>query len=123
MAEVTNKICAVGYVVQNIESKAASVAGVTEPLSIGEVRGAALATEIFYDFPLFYVEHSGQFGETGVMNAAASMLDETGLLYGGGIDSAQKANAVLAAGADAIVVGDCFHNDREAYLQTTRLDP
>lgn len=121
MAEVTDKIYAVGYVVQNIESQAANVAGVTEPLSIGEVQGAALATEIFYDFPLFYVEYSGQFGGTAVVDAAASVLDETRLLYGGGIDSTQKANAVLAAGADAVVVGDCFHEDREAYFQTTHV--
>lgn len=38
------------------------------------------------------------------------------------IDSAQKANTVLDSGADAIVVGDCFHEDHDAYRQTTRVD-
>ena len=123
MASVAEKVCAVGYVIQNADSRAASTAGVTESLSLEEVRGAALATEVFYDFPLFYVEYSGQFGDTAAVEAAATVLDETYLLYGGGIDSAQKANAVLDSGADAIVVGDCFHENREAYRQTTRVDP
>lgn len=122
MAGVADKICAVGYVIQNVDSHAASTAGVTEPLSIEEIRGAALATEVFYNFPLFYVEYSSQFGGTAAVDAAATVLDETHLLYGGGIDSAQKANAVLESGADAIVVGDCFHEDREAYRQTIRVD-
>ncbi|ELY41753.1 geranylgeranylglyceryl phosphate synthase-like protein [Halalkalicoccus jeotgali B3] len=122
LASVAETICAVGYVIQNVDSHAASTAGVTAPLSLNEIRGAALATEVFYDFPLFYVEYSGQFGGTAAVNAVATVLSETYLLYGGGIDSAQKANAVLSSGADAIVVGDCFHEDREAYRQTTRVD-
>lgn len=122
MAGVAEKICAVGYVIQNLDSRASSTAGVTESLSLDEVWGAALGTEVFYNFPLFYVEYSGQFGGTAAVDAAATVLDETYLLYGGGIDSAQKANAVLDSGADAIVVGGCFHEDREAYRQTTRVD-
>lgn len=75
----------------------------------------------FYDFPLFYIEYSGQFGETADVHAAATALDETRLLYGGGIDSAQKATQVLDAGTDAVVVGDCFHEDSKAYLKTTQV--
>jgi phosphoglycerol geranylgeranyltransferase len=122
MAGVAEKICAVGYVIQNADSRAASTAGVTESLSLKGVRGAALATEVFYDFPLFYLEYSGQFGGTTAVDAAATVLEETYLLYGGGIDSAQKANTVLDSGADAIVVGDCFHENRGAYRQTARVD-
>lgn len=121
LSDIANKICAVGYVIQNTDAKAAQVTGVTEPFSVEEVQGAALATEIFYDFPLFYIEYSGQFGETADVYAAAIALDETRLLYGGGIDSAQKATQVLDAGADAVVVGDCFHEDSKAYLKTTQV--
>ena len=36
-------------------------------------------------------------------------------MVGDRIDSAQKASAILAAGADAIVVGNCFHDDRDKF--------
>lgn len=121
--DIATKISAVGYVIQNTASKAATVAGVAEAFSEDQVRGAALATEIFYDFPLFYIENSGQFGNMGDIHAAASVLNETQLLYGGGIDSAQKATRALTAGADAVVVGDCFHEDRNAFVQTISTDP
>lgn len=121
-ADIATKISAVGYVIQNTTSKAAAVAGVSEAFSKKQVRGAALATEIFYDFPLFYIENSGQFGNMDDIHAAASVLDETQLLYGGGIDSAQKATKALTAGADAVVVGDCFHEDPNAFVQTIDTD-
>ncbi|MFC6907121.1 geranylgeranylglyceryl/heptaprenylglyceryl phosphate synthase [Halalkalicoccus tibetensis] len=69
----------------------------------------------------FYVEYTGKFGGTAAVNATATVLDETHLLYDG-IDSTQKANTVPDSGTDAIVVGDCFHKDREAYCLTTRID-
>lgn len=116
---VVDKLAAVGYVIQNTDSKAATVAGVSEPLSAEHVRGAALATEMYYDFPVFYVEYSGTFGGTTDVGAAAPVLDDTSLLYGGGITSGEQASTVLAAGADAVVVGNCFHDNPEAYVETT----
>lgn len=121
--EEVEKLVAVGYVIQNINSKAATNTGVSEPLSVAQVRGAALATEIFYDFPVFYIDHAEQFGGTADIVAAASYFEDTALLYGGGIDSAQKAADLLAAGADAVVVNKCFHEDAEAFTQTTRISP
>jgi phosphoglycerol geranylgeranyltransferase len=118
VSKAMDKIFAEGYVVQHTNSKAAQVSAATEPFSSEEVAGAALATEAFYNFPVFYVEYSGQFGGTADVKAAAKHLDETALLYGGGIDSAEKASDVLSAGADAIVVGDCFHDDTEQFFET-----
>lgn len=119
--EVVEKLVPVGYVIQNMNSKAATIAGVSEPLSVAQVRGAALATEILYDFPVFYVDHAEQFGGMADTVAAATSFEDTTLLYGGGIDSAQKAADVLAAGADAVVVNKCFHENTEAFTQTTRI--
>lgn len=121
ISAVVDNLAAVGYVIQNTDSKAATVSGVSESLSVEQIRGAALATEVFYDFPVFYVEYSGQFGGTADVEAAASYLEDTVLLYGGGIDSAQKVSDVLAAGADAVVVGNCFHNDIKKFVQTTQI--
>lgn len=112
------KIFGEGYVVQHLDSAAAATAGVEERYSPEQVAGAALATETFYGFPIFYVEYSGTYGGPTDVEAAATYLEETVLLYGGGIDSAEKTEEILAAGADAIVVGDCFHDDPDRYLDT-----
>lgn len=121
ISKVLKNLIPVGYIIQNMDSNAATVAGVSEPLSVAEIQGAALATEILYDFPVLYVDYSKQFGETEDIAAAATYLEDTMLLYGGGIDSTQKAANVLAAGADAVVIDDCFHEDIDEYAQTTRL--
>ncbi|NGM71006.1 heptaprenylglyceryl phosphate synthase [Natronolimnobius sp. AArcel1] len=118
LENVTEKIVGEGYVIQNVDSAAATTSGVTEPLTTEEVAGAALATETFYDFPIFYVEYSGTYGGSEDVTAAANHLDETVLLYGGGIDSAAKTEEIINAGADAIVVGDCFHDDPDSFLET-----
>ncbi|WP_254864647.1 heptaprenylglyceryl phosphate synthase [Halovivax gelatinilyticus] len=117
-AELTEKIVGEGYVIQHVDSAAAQTAGVREPFSTDEVAGAALATETFYDFPIFYVEYSGTYGGPEDVEAAANQLEETVLLYGGGIDSQEKAEEILDAGADAIVVGDCFHDDPAKFEST-----
>jgi len=40
------------------------------------------------------------------------------LLYGGGIQRAAQTEEILNAGADAVVVGDIFHEDPERFLDT-----
>ncbi|WP_232701821.1 heptaprenylglyceryl phosphate synthase [Halobacterium wangiae] len=116
--ELSEKILAEGYVVQNLDSKAADESGVDTKYTPDQVAGAALATESFYDFPVFYVEYSGTYGGPEDVEAAANYLDETVLFYGGGIETHEQTEEILAAGADAVVVGDCFHDDPEQFLET-----
>ncbi|WP_435349273.1 heptaprenylglyceryl phosphate synthase [Haloarchaeobius sp. HRN-SO-5] len=118
IAEISDKILGEGYVIQNLDSKAATVSGVDSLYESDEVAGAALATESFYGFPIFYVEYSGTYGGPEDVAAAARYLDETVLLYGGGIRTREQTQEILDAGADAVVVGDCFHDDPERYRQT-----
>lgn len=118
VAELADKLVGEGYVVQHLASTAAAVSGVDTAYSPDEVAGAALATESFYGFPIFYVEYSGTYGGTADVETAARYLEETTLLYGGGIDSAEKTRDILEAGADAVVVGDCFHDDPETFRET-----
>ncbi|MFC6825572.1 heptaprenylglyceryl phosphate synthase [Halopelagius fulvigenes] len=115
---ISEKILAEGYVVQNLDSKAAAVSGVESTFTAEQVAGAALATESFYGFPIFYVEYSGTYGGPEDVAAAAKYLDDTVLLYGGGIESREQTEEILDAGADAVVVGDCFHEDPERYRRT-----
>jgi phosphoglycerol geranylgeranyltransferase len=118
VSALTEKVLAEGYVVQNLDSKAATESGVDERYSPEQVAGAALATESFFDFPIFYVEYSGTYGGPEDVEAAAQYLDETILLYGGGIQRAAQTEEILNAGADAVVVGDIFHEDPERFLDT-----
>ncbi len=107
-----------GYVIQHLESTAAATSGVDAAYTPEQVAGAALATELLYDFPIFYLEYTGRYGGPEDVEAAARVLEETTLLYGGGIDSREKATEILGAGADAVVVGDCFHDDLERFRTT-----
>jgi phosphoglycerol geranylgeranyltransferase len=118
VVEITDRVLGEGYVIQNLESKAARQSGVEATFSPEEVAGAALATESFYGFPVFYVEYSGTYGGPEDVAAAATYLDETTLLYGGGIRSGEQTREILDAGADAVVVGDIFHDDPEQYRDT-----
>ncbi|ELY60794.1 heptaprenylglyceryl phosphate synthase [Natronolimnohabitans innermongolicus] len=118
IGDLTEKLVGEGYVVQHLDSAAADVSGVEERYTPDQVAGAALATEAFYGFPVFYVEYSGTYGGPEDVEAAARYLEETTLVYGGGIDSRAKAQEILEAGADAIVVGDCFHDDPETFRET-----
>lgn len=116
--EISRKILPEGYVIQNPESKAATLTGVTGPFSRDQVAGAALATESFYGFPVMYIEYSGTYGGPEDVEAAAGYLGDTVLLYGGGITGREQTTEILEAGADAIVVGDCFHEDPDRFRNT-----
>ncbi|WP_440765644.1 heptaprenylglyceryl phosphate synthase [Natronorubrum sp. DTA7] len=118
IAELTTSLIGEGYVVQHLDSAAATTSGVETTYTPDEVAGAALATEAFYGFPIFYVEYSGRYGGSEDVEAAARYLEDTTLLYGGGIDSQEKTMEILEAGADAVVVGDCFHDDLETFRDT-----
>ena len=118
IADLSEKILPEGYVVQNLDSKAADESGVDTTYTTDQVAGAALATESFYDFPIFYVEYSGTYGGPADVEAAANYLEDTVLFYGGGIQTHEQTEEILAAGADAVVVGDCFHDDPEQFRQT-----
>jgi phosphoglycerol geranylgeranyltransferase len=118
ISEISDRIIGEGYVIQHLDSKAAEMAGVDTLYTTEQVAGAALATESFYGFPIFYIEYSGTYGGPADVEAASKYLNETVLLYGGGIKSDRQTNEILAAGADAVVVGDCFHDDPDQYLQT-----
>lgn len=118
VADISEQVIGEGYVVQNVGSEAASESGVETAFTAEQVAGAALATESFYGFPVFYIEYSGTYGGPEDVRAAANYLDDTVLFYGGGIDSRGRTEEILDAGADAVVVGDCFHDDPETYRET-----
>jgi putative glycerol-1-phosphate prenyltransferase len=54
------------------------------------------------------------------VKTAASMLTDTQLFYGGGIDSYESARA-MAEIADTIIVGDVIYKDIKKALKTVKI--
>lgn len=111
------------YIIQNPDSAAAREANVGEddPCSPREAKRRAMAAERHLESELVYVEYSGTFGDeeaAEILRAVSEALSWSRLWYGGGLDSRERADAMLAAGADAVVVGDVFHRiaDEEAAI-------
>ena len=111
------------YIVQNPDSAAARRSGVDESdvLSPAVARQRAMVADRHLDSEVVYVEYSGTYGGAAaadVVRAVADAVNGARVWYGGGIDDREKATAMLAAGADTVVVGDCFHDvaDEEAEI-------
>jgi len=103
------------YIIMNPDSAAAREANVTEAdlLSPQEAKERALAAEYHLESEIIYLEYSGMFGgqeATDILNAIDEGISWSRVWYGGGLDSRENATAVLDAGADAVVVGDVFHD-------------
>ncbi|MFC4549329.1 MULTISPECIES: heptaprenylglyceryl phosphate synthase [Halorussus] len=111
------------YIIQNPDSAAAREANVgpDDLLTPREAKHRAMAADRHLESELVYVEYSGTFGgeeAEAILDAVSPNLTWARLWYGGGIDSREAAERMLAAGADAVVVGDAFHRvaDEEADL-------
>jgi len=102
------------YIIMNVDSAAAREAGVTESdlLSPEEAKHHAMAAEHHLESEVIYLEYSGRFGDEEAADILAAIDDGvewSRVWYGGGLDDRENAQAMLDAGADAVVVGDIFH--------------
>lgn len=102
------------YIVQNPDSAAARESGVTPDDVLGptDAKRRAMAAEYVLESEICYLEYSGTYGgdeAAETLTAIDEGVEWTRVWYGGGVDSREKATAVLEAGADAVVVGDVFH--------------
>ncbi|WP_135365226.1 heptaprenylglyceryl phosphate synthase [Halosimplex halophilum] len=103
------------YIVQNPSSAAARRSGVDESdvLSPATARERAMVADRHLDSEVVYVEYSGTYGgdeAADVLRAVSESVNGARVWYGGGIDDREKTRAMLDAGADTVVVGDCFHD-------------
>jgi phosphoglycerol geranylgeranyltransferase len=117
------------YIIMNVDSAAAREANVTEDdlLTPREAKQHAMAAETHLESEVIYLEYSGTFGG----DEAVQILDQVSdgvswsrIWYGGGLDNRENAQAVLDAGADAVIVGNVFHDvaEEEAELAATAAD-
>ncbi|MFC7059647.1 geranylgeranylglyceryl/heptaprenylglyceryl phosphate synthase [Halovenus salina] len=103
------------YIIMNSDSAAAREANVTEDdlLSPQVAKQRALAAEHHLESEVIYLEYSGTYGgeeAVDILEAIDGATTWSRLWYGGGLDNRENAQAVLDAGADAVVVGDIFHD-------------
>jgi phosphoglycerol geranylgeranyltransferase len=102
------------YIIMNLDSAAAREGNVTEAdlLSPQEAKQRALAAEHHLESEVVYLEYSGTFGgeeAVDILEAIDDAVTAPRLWYGGGLASREDARSVLDAGADAVVVGNVFH--------------
>ncbi|WP_085521062.1 heptaprenylglyceryl phosphate synthase [Tuberibacillus sp. Marseille-P3662] len=106
-----------GYCVLNPNSKVAERTAAQTDQTIDDVKAYAMMAENMLHLPVFYLEYSGTYGDVETVQAAGSVLHQTQLLYGGGIDSKEKA-AEIAHYADTVIVGDVIYHDLKTALKT-----
>ncbi len=111
------------YIIMNLDSAAAREGNVTEAdlLSPREAKQRALAAEHHLESEVVYLEYSGTFGgeeAVEILEAIDGAVEGPRLWYGGGLANREDTRSVVDAGADAVVVGNVFHEiaDEEADL-------
>lgn len=129
-AVILDKAVFEAYIIQNPDSTAARKAGVSESdvLSPQEARYYAISADSHLDSEVVYIEYSGSYDEedaTSIIEAIESSLNWSRLWYGGGLNSREQVRTITEAGADAVVVGNVFHEIAEhevSLYETLRTD-
>lgn len=101
------RVVAEGYVILNPDAAAAKLTRAEIPRSARETAAYAVAAERILGIKLIYLEYSGRYGEPEWVRQVRGMTSAH-LVYGGGIDSGERA-AEMAAIADTIVVGNALY--------------
>lgn len=108
-----------GYCVLNKDAKVAKLTNANTELSDDDVVAYARLAEHMYRLPFFYLEFSGTKGSVELVERVKHVLNETRLIYGGGIATAVDAS-IFAKEADVVVVGDAIYTDLKQALKTVQ---
>lgn len=108
-----------GYIILNGESAAARLTGALTQLTSAEAAAYAHAAERLFHIDTLYIEYSGCYGDVATIREIRHAFSGH-LLYGGGIDSYQRA-AEMAGWVDTVVVGNAlYERGITAVLETIR---
>jgi putative glycerol-1-phosphate prenyltransferase len=112
-----NEIFMEGYCILNQDCKAAKLTEANTDLDDEDVVAYARVAEHMYHLPIFYLEYSGQYGNPQLVQKVKSVLNQTRLFYGGGIQNEHQAKE-MAQFADTVIVGNLVYTDLQAALKT-----
>ncbi|MRG87405.1 heptaprenylglyceryl phosphate synthase [Salinibacillus xinjiangensis] len=84
-----------------------------------DVLAYAQMAEKMFRFPIFYLEYSGTYGNPELVKRVQGKLEETLLIYGGGIQSPEQAKE-MAQFADIVVVGNSIYDRFKESLKTVK---
>mgnify|MGYP001161900781 CR=1 FL=1 len=110
-------VVAEGYVVLNPHAKVAKLTGSRTDLTGEDITAFAEMAEHLLRLPILYVEYSGMYGDTKMVQAARKGISNTQLIYGGGIRHPEQARE-MAAIADTVVVGNILYENLGQALRT-----
>lgn len=108
-----------GYCILNPDCKAARLTEITEIPDTEDVIAYARMAEHLFKLPVFYMEYSGAYGDSALVQEAADILEKTRLFYGGGIRSVEEAET-MAQVADTVIIGNIIYDDLKAALATVK---
>lgn len=107
------------YLVLNPDSTVARVTNAKATLTSSEAVAYAQVADRLWNVPVLYLEYSGTFGDMALVGRVKGSLNQARLIYGGGIDSPERARSAAEV-ADTVVVGNIIYSNLEAALATVR---
>lgn len=114
-----DELIAEGYCILNGDCKAAKLTSANTNLDHEDVIAYARLAENFFQLPIFYMEYSGEYGDPQLVKKVSQELNQTQLIYGGGITSVTQAEE-MANYADTVVIGNVIYEDLTTALQTVK---
>jgi phosphoglycerol geranylgeranyltransferase len=106
------------YIILNPKCAAAKVSKAFDMTLEGTV-ATAVCAERFFKFPLIYIEYSGMYGDPEVVKAVSEALKDAQLLYGGGINTKEKAEE-MSQWATIVVGNTIYENGTYSFIDTVR---
>lgn len=107
-----------GYCILNEKAKAFQKANCRLPSRRDIIAYAYMAENVFH-LPMFYMEYSGTYGDPDLVKQVKDELNDTLLLYGGGIENPEQARE-MNEHADVIIVGNGVYTDFKNALKTVK---
>src|SRR5699024_1141994 len=105
-----------GYCIFNEDAKVYQKTNCTKP-TVEDALAYAYVAENFVNLPGCYVEYSGKYGDVDIVREASEVLNDTLLLYGGGITTLEHAKEMKQY-ADVIIVGNVIYEDIDQAIET-----